>query len=86
MHHLATAEHRQIDNAPFTMKRHMHGPASPSHIEQILASPDAWDKERGTSCYCNGVAAEVKSESIDQTVRQESWMFMLRLDINFPRL
>ena len=34
----------------FTVQHHMHGPASPSHLEQILASPDAWDKERGTSC------------------------------------
>ena len=36
-------------DAPFTAQHHMHGPPSPSHLEQILASPNAGDKERGTS-------------------------------------
>ena len=29
----------------------MQGPASPSHLKQYSASPDAWDEEGGTSCW-----------------------------------
>ena len=40
--------HHGTGDAPFTVQWHMHIPNCPSHLEQILASPDAWDKERGT--------------------------------------
>ena len=34
-----------------TMQSHMESPAGLSHLKQILASPDTWDKESLTSCY-----------------------------------
>ena len=48
-------ELQQITDKPvmplFTVQRHMNGPGSRSHLEQILATQTAWNLRRDASSY-----------------------------------
>ena len=57
------------------MQNNMHSPASPSHLKQYSASPDAWEEERGTNLLNFNSNPNIACNNLESSLNKSFFIF-----------